>query len=222
MNRIAITGSFKTGKSTLSLVLSNLTGFQYIRPVTDYELREKFINYNKELDQFYTHYLNCLFKLSNRLKNESLAESCFISDGCILNEVAYLKAYHETSSCGLLGKGKVKEEQSLMILSIENSVNNYFKGRYDRIIKLDTNNLIHGISESSLTFKRLYDTFLEEMLDKLGQPYRTYQVGDFEATVHMIIKNEGFEYNMSVNEAMDKAKLNLPPLDSRIEIIETY
>lgn len=221
MNRIAITGSFKTGKSALSLTLSNLTGFQYIRPLTDYELREKFINYNKESDQFYTQYLNCLFKLSNRLRNESLAENCFISDGCIFNEVAYLKAYHEISKSDS-NKRKITKEQSLMILSIENSTNYHFIGRYDRIIKLNTNHSIHELSESTFRFRQLYDTFLEEMLNKSGQFYQTYQVNDFELAIHKIIKDEGLEYKISVNEAMDKAKLNIPVLDSFIEVTEFY
>lgn len=221
MNRIAITGSFKTGKSALSLTLSNLTGFQYIRTVTDYELREKFVNYNKESDQFYTHYLNCLFKLSNRLRNESLAENCFISDGCILNEVAYLKAYHEISKSDS-NKRKITEEQSLMILSIENATNYHFRGRYDRIIKLNTNHSIPELSESTFRFRQLHDTFLEEMLNKSGQSYQTYQVNDFELAIHKIIKDEGLEYKISVNEAMDKAKLNIPVLDSFIEVTEFY
>lgn len=221
MNRIAITGSFNTGKSAFSLALSNLTGFQYIRTVTDYELREKFINYNKESDLFYTHYLNCLFKLSNRLKNESLAESCFISDGCILNEVAYLKAYHEIPKSASNNR-KIKKEQSLMILSIENSAIHHFRGRYDRIIKLITNKLETEQSESLLLFRHLYDTFLEELLNKSGQLYQNYQIPDFELAIHEIIQNEGLECKISVNEAIYKAKLNIPVLDSFIEVPKIY
>ncbi|MBW8332762.1 MAG: ATP-binding protein [Prolixibacteraceae bacterium] len=221
MDRIAITGTFKTGKSSLSLILANLLGFQYIRPVTDYELRETFRAYNKEPDQFYAYYINCLFKLSNRLRNESLAEDCFISDGCIFNEVAYLKTYHEISSQNL-DKRKVKKEQSLMVSSIENTVNYLFKERYDKIIKLDTNNMITGMLESDLQFKRLYDTFLEEMLYKSGHPYQTYQVNDFEATISMIIKNEEFKQKRSINEAIFKAKLNMPLQESLEEVAEIY
>lgn len=221
MNRIAITGSFETRKSALSLALSNLTGFQYIRPVTDYELREKFINYNMVSDQFYTHYLNCLFKLSDRLKNESLAESCFISDGCILNEVAYLKAYYEISKSGS-NKRKIKKEQSLMILSIENSVIYHFRDRYNRIIKLNSSNLIAEKSESTLLFRQLYDTFLEEMLYKSGFPFNIYQVDDIELAINKIIKDEGFENKISVNEAIYKANLNISGLNSFIEVAEIY
>lgn len=221
MNKIAITGSFSTGKSALSLTLSNLAGFQYIRTVTDYELREKFINYNTESDQFYTHYLNCLFKLSNRLKNESLAESCFISDGCILNEVAYLKAYHEISKSGS-NNSKINKGQSLMILSIENSVYYHFKGRYDKIIKLNTPNLASEQSDSTLLFRQLYDTFLEEMLNKSGQVYQNYQISDFELAIHQIIKDEELEYKISVSEAIYKTKLNIPVLDSFMEVPEIH
>lgn len=220
MNRIAITGSFNTGKSAFSLALSNLTGFQYIRTVTDYELREKFFNYNKE-SEFYTHYLNCLFKISDRLKNESLAESCFISDGCILDEVAYLKAYHEIPK-SVSNNRKIKKEQSLMILSIENSAIHHFRGRYDRIIKLISNKLETEQSESLLLFRHLYDTFLEELLNKSGQLYQNYQIPDFELAIHEIIKDEGLECKISVNEAIYKAKLNTPVFDSFIEVPKIY
>lgn len=203
MNRIAITGSFKTRESTLSLALSNLTGFQHIRSINYYELREKFLNYNMESDQFYTHYLNCLFQLSDRLKNESSAGSCFISDGCILNDVAYLKTYCEISNRNS-NKKKRKKEQSLMIQSIENSANYYFNGRYDKIIMINFSNLVTEQPESTLLFRQLYDTFLEEMLNKSGQPYRTYSINNIELAIHKIIKDEGLEKKLLDIEQLEK------------------
>lgn len=205
MNRIAITGSFKTGKSAFSAVISNLTGFQYIRPVTDYELRETFIPYNKEADQFYTYYINCLFKLSNRIKNEALAENCFISDGCIFNEVASLWAYLEIS-CLFGARSKEQIKRSRMIAAIENAVLDLFKNRYDKIIKIDTDMQITEMSKSDLQFKRYYDIFLQLMLCKSGQPYQIYNVSDFETDLRRIIQNEKLVQKTSVEEAIYNAK----------------
>lgn len=205
MNRIAITGSFKTGKSAFSAVLSNLTGFQYIRPVTDYELRETFKQFNKEPDQFYTYYINCLFRLSNRLRNEALAENCFISDGCIFNEVASLWAYHEIS-CLPRAKNKEQIKQSRMVAAIENAVSDLFKNRYDKIIKIDTDMQIAEMSKLDLQFKQYYDIFLQSMLYKSGQPYHVYHVRDFETDLRLIIQNEKFEQRRSVEEAIYKVK----------------
>lgn len=222
MSRIAITGSFKTGKSAFSAVISNLTGFQYIRPVTDYELRETFMPYNKEADQFYTYYINCLFKLSNRIKNEALAENCFISDGCIFNEVASLWAYHEIS-CLPGAKSKEQIKRSRMITAIENAVSDLFKNRYDKIIKIDTDIQVAKMSKSDLLFKQYYDVFLQAMLCKSGHPYQTYLVNDFEPDLRLIIQNEKFEPKRSVEEAIYKAKnyATLPDY-SLLEVERTY
>ena len=60
------------------------------------------------------------------------------------------------------------------------------------------------------------------MLNKSGQTYKYYQNNDFESAIHEIFKDEGLEYKISVNEAIYKAKLNFPVLDSFIEVPEIY
>lgn len=209
MHRIVITGSFATGKTTVSLVLSHLTGFMHLLPKSDYETAKTLIDYNDDPDQFYIYFMNCMFKLSDRLKNESLAESCFISDGCLLNEVAYLKAFHEISNQGFANTKKIKE-QSLMIQSIENSVSYYFRKRYDEIIMLNmSNDSIPEVSAIPHQFRTLYDAYLKEMLNKFGQPYSTYIVDDLELAINRIIEEKRFERRISVKEAIYKTQLNL-------------
>ncbi|MDP2887529.1 MAG: hypothetical protein Q8P34_01015, partial [Bacteroidota bacterium] len=87
---------------------------------------------------------------------------------------------------------------------------------------LITNKLETEQSESLLLFRHLYDTFLEELLNKSGQLYQNYQIPDFELAIHEIIKDEGLECKISVNEAIYKAKLNIPVLDSFIEVPKIY
>lgn len=209
MNRIVITGSFATGKTTVSLVLSHLTGFLHLLPKSDYETAKTLIVYNDDPDQFYIYFMNCLLKLSDRLKNESLAESCFVSDGCLLNEVAYLKAFHEISNQSFANTKKIKE-QSLMIQSIENSVSYYFRKRYDEIIFLNMcNDSIPELSAIPHQFRTLYDSYLKEMLSKSGQPYSTYIVDDLELVINQIVEEKRFERRMSVKEAIYKTQVNL-------------
>lgn len=209
MNKIAITGSFATGKTDLSLALSLLTGFQHLLPKSDYETRKALIHCTDDHNQFYTYFMNCLYKLSDRLVNESLAERCYFSDGCILNEVAYLKAFHELSNQDSAATKKFKE-QSLMIQSIENSVSYYFRKRYDEIILLNIDN--DSISELSVKdqhFRTLYSTYLRDMLDQLGQSYCTYLAGDPELILPRIIEDQNLNCKISVNEAIFKAQHNL-------------
>lgn len=209
MHRIVITGSFSTGKTTVSLVLSHLTGFMHLLPKSDYETAKTLIDYNDDPDQFYIYFMNCMFKLSDRLKNESLAESCFVSDGCLLNEVAYLKAFHEISNQGFADTKKIKE-QSLMIQSIENSVSYYFRKRYDEIIMLNmSNDSVPELSAIPHQFRTLYDAYLKEMLCKFGQPYSTYIVDDLELAINRIVEEKRFERRISVKEAIYKTQLNL-------------
>lgn len=209
MNRIVITGSFATGKTTVSLILSHLTGFMHLLPKSDFETAKALHYFNEDQDQFYLNFMNCISKLSDRLQNESLAESGFISDGCILNEVAYLKAIHQISNQGMTGTKKFKE-QSLMINSIENAVSYYFRNRYDKIILLSKyNDTISGFSETTHQFRSLYKTYLMEMLEQSAQSFFLHQFNDLEPTINKIVEENGFECRMSVKEAIYKTQLNL-------------
>ena len=220
MNRIVITGSFATGKTTVSLILSHLTGYLHLLPKSDYETGKTLIHYNDDPDQFYTYFMNCMFKLSDRLKNESLAETCFISDGCLLNEVAYLKAFHEiTNQCSVNTK-KIKE-QSLMIQSIENYVSYYFRKRYDEIIMLNMNDgPATGLSSTTHQFRTIYNTYLKEMLSQSGQSYNTYLVEDLELVINRIVEDKSLERRMSVKEAIYKTQINLHRIHSHFTPVE--
>jgi hypothetical protein len=218
MNRIVITGSFGSGKTTVSLILSHLTGFQHLMPRTDYETGKTLVNSNGYTDPFYSSFMNCLFKLSDRIQHESLAESCFISDGCLLNEVAYLKAYHEISNQSSISSKKIKE-QSLMIQSIENSVSYYFSKRYDEIIFLDKDKIsVTELSTTSHQLRTLYNTYLLKMLRQSGQTFSTNQICDLELTINQIVEKKCLECKISVKEAIYKAQLNLHPIHANFNM----
>jgi AAA domain len=218
MNRIVITGSFGSGKTTVSLILSHLTGFQHLLPRTDYETGKALVNSNGDSDLFYSSFMNCLFKLSDRIQHESLAESCFISDGCLLNEVAYLKAYHEIFNRSSISVKKFKE-QSMMIQSIENSVSYYFTKRYDDIIFLDKDNVLGAeLSTTTHQLRILYNTHLLKMLGQSGQSFSTNQICDLELTINQIVKEKRLECKISVKEAIYKAQINLHPIHANFNM----
>lgn len=213
MNRIAITGSTATGKTTVSLILSHLTGFLHLLPKTDYETSRALIQYGNDQDQFYSCFMNCMFKLSDRLKNEALAENCFISDGCIFNEVAYLKAFHVTLTPGLANSKKVKE-QSLMIQSIENAVSYYFRSRYDEIIFLNRKSQPDSGLSTTDQFSAVYGSCLYEMLQQSGQPFSIFQVDNLELAISQIVEEKNLERRLSVKEAIYRAQRNLHHIDT--------
>lgn len=206
MNKIAITGSQNTEKTIVSRILSHLTGFVHLQPRSDYETEALKTQFRLDFNQFYTGYMVCLSKLSDRLINESSAENCYISNGCLLNEVASLKALHEISCSGT----KQMKEQSLMIRSVENAANYYFRNRYDKIIVLSpVNSLSAGLSPSALRFRKVYNYHLQKMLDSCGQYYYQYRFDDLEQTIRQIIGNGNFALRMSVEEAIYKTRLDL-------------
>ncbi|OFX57869.1 MAG: hypothetical protein A2066_04475 [Bacteroidetes bacterium GWB2_41_8] len=202
MNRIAITGSQNTEKTIVSRILSHLTGFVHLQPRSDYETEALKNQFRLNHNQFYTGYIVCLSKLSDRLINESSAGNCFISNGCLLTEVASLKALHELSNSGK----KQFNQQSLMIQSVENAAIHYFRNRYDQIILLSP---VKGLSAGLSQFSEVYNHHLKKMLDNCGQRYNHYEFADLEQTIRQIIGNADFTLRMSIEEAIYKTRLDL-------------
>lgn len=206
MNKIAITGSQNTEKTIVSRILSHLTGFVHLQPRSDYETEALKTQFSEKTDEFYSGYMVCLTKLSDQLINESSAENCFISNGCLLNEVASLKALHEISCSGT----KQFKEQLLMIQSVENAANHYFRNRYDKIVMLSAVDYsANGLSESALRFRVVYNYHLQKMLDTCGQYYYQYRFGDLENTIRQIIGDGDFTLRMSMEEAIYKTRIDL-------------
>jgi hypothetical protein len=211
MNRIVITGSFLTGKTEVSLALAHLTGFTHVYPMSNYEA-EKFIgSLNDDKNRFYRNFLNCLFRLSDRLKNETLTEENFISDGCVFNDIAYIKAYHDVIPIGNNSINKKEfKEQTLMIKAIENSILYYSKDRYDEIVFLEidpTANLEPSDNNQKLRIQ--YNDYLKDILQKSGYQYSTYLSSDIELLLSKIVDDNNLNRIMAIKEALYKSHLNL-------------
>lgn len=222
MNRIVITGSYLTGKTEVSLALAHLTGFTHVYPMSNYEA-DKFIgSLNDGENRFYRHFLNCLLRLSDRLKNETLTEENFISDGCIFNDIAYIKAFHDTFPMGNNFKNKKEfKEQSLMIKAIENSILYYSKDRYDDIFFLEINQKADlELTENNQKLRNLYNDYLKNILQKSGYKYASYLNSDMELLLSNIADDNNLSQRMAIKEALYKTQLNLHRVNTNLNSIK--
>lgn len=220
MNKIAITGTFETGKTMVSLIFSHLSGFQHLMPQTDFET-DRVLKLSKEnKDPFYSSFMACIYKLSDRLRNEALAVNNFVSDGCLLNEVAYLKAHHEILLRQTVGAKEFKEQQ-LMIESIENTVKYFIKQRYDHLILLSlVQNSPTNLVTSGPSIRSRYNEHLVAMMRNIGQAYKTYLIEDLEESINKIVKENNLECKISVKEAIFRAHTNLHQVNTQLNKIE--
>lgn len=220
MNKIAITGTFATGKTMVSLILSHLTGFQHLMPQTDFETERILKLSSENKDTFYSNFMACIYKLSDRLRNEALAVNNFISDGCLLNEIAYLKAFHEVMFQQSVSSKKFKEQQ-LMIESIENTVNYFFNQRYDHLILLSFDpKTSPNQFPVNPTIRLRYNDYLVAMMQNVGQVYKTYLIQDLEQSINQIAKEINLECKISAREAIFRAHTNLHQVNTQLNKIE--
>ena len=211
MNRIVITGSFLTGKTEVSLALAHLTGYTHVYPMSDYEADRYIGSLKNSTNNFYRYFMNCLLRLSDRLKNESLTGENFISDGCIFNDIAYIKAFHEAFQIENQSKNRKEfQEQSLMIKAIENSILYYSRDRYDEIIFLEIeNNANVEQTDKNSRLRNLYNDNLKNLLQKSGQQYSIYLSCNIELLLSKILNDYNLNQRMAIKEALYKSQLNL-------------
>ena len=90
--KIAITGAHSSGKTTLSKFFSQENNIPFVRGDTIKQIMERYFP-GKSIEQLSDSENLELERLGleSRIKEESKSES-FVSDGCTLNSIAYLKA----------------------------------------------------------------------------------------------------------------------------------
>lgn len=90
MKKIVISGTYCTGKTTLSIALSRATHIPVTHALTMREILPQLYPHKTLRQCSYTELLTLGFKrLEERIRNESLLPHGFISDGCPLQEWLY-------------------------------------------------------------------------------------------------------------------------------------
>jgi len=216
--RIAMSGTYGTGKTTTSHALSNLTGIGRTQAATMREILPAILP-GKRLEDCtpFDLYELGIRRLTERVKHEALFRDGFISDGSALHEWVY-------------GRSRIKVGINPNANWFFRSVNKArllpyaipfkeFNDYYGKMVKVHTAKaydvFIHlpvefpiardGHRPVSESFRKLSDSYLIEAINEQNIPV-VFATGSVEKRLDTLLKHFGFETQMSVAEAVRIAK----------------
>jgi hypothetical protein len=217
--KIAISGTYSTGKTTLSLAISYLTGIPVTRARTMRELLpEAFPGYRLEQCGSCELMELGMRRFSERVCAEIQTGNSFFSDGCPLQEWVYgstrLKTGFnpaETPESVQLWISRHPEEWLIFGKTLNGFgrvVKSYVQKQYDVMIHLPVEFpfVADGHRPASEEFRRASDQLLLKTYLELGlQPVEIR--GPLSKRLHTIVKRLGLESVRSVDEAIRMAEL---------------
>jgi hypothetical protein len=212
--RIAVSGTYSTGKTTTSYALSYLTGIPRTHAQTMREILP-IINPGKRLEDCTPPELYELGirRLTERTRCEALLDGNFISDGSALHEWVYGKARLKVGlNPNEKGLKKIHSKIRLLPYTIPMSI---FINDYEKLVKLHTKRsydlFIHlpiefpiaqdGHRPVNENFRRHSNDYLINTLHELGMPY-IIAGGSIEDRLSTVIKYLGITPQMPVKEAV--------------------
>lgn len=218
-NRIAISGTYSTGKTTTSYALSFLTGVPRTHAQTMREILPV-INPGKRLEDCTPPELYELGirRLTERVNCETLLKDNFISDGSALHEWVYGKARLKVGlNPNEKGAKRLISKFKLLPYTIPMSK---FIGDYEKLVKYHTSSsydiFIHlpiefpialdGHRPVNENFRRLSDSYLINTLKELKMPY-IVAGGSVEERLEIIVKQLNLPVVMTIGEAVALAKV---------------
>lgn len=217
--RIAISGTYCTGKTTTSYALSFLTGIPRTHAQTMREILPV-INPGKRLEDCTPPELYELGirRLTERVNCETVLKDNFISDGSALHEWVYGKARlkiglnpNETAGKRLLNKIKLIPytiPMAKFINDYEKLVKYHTSKSYDIFIHLPIEFpiVLDGHRPVNEKFRRLSNGYLVHTLKELNMPYIVIG-GSIEDRLREITKQLNLPIKMTIEEAVALAKI---------------
>jgi len=215
--RIAVVGVLGTGKSLCSLSLSYLSGYPVSQMRTNYELKRDLFMHNNDKE---LRYSDCLLyaqaAFSERIVNEFIEES-FISDGSVLNELVFCKAFFENDKNRFVNrnlyetitnyKSKYERDARKMLNAFENIVMEHFVNTYDNVICLSPEFVGKTAYSTEVNkFRALMQTQLIALLDKYNVSYGTFNFDNMEQAIDKIAEQGNITAYLSAENAVYKAK----------------
>lgn len=174
MKKIAVTGGSKMDRCIIVQAISLLTNFPIIRPASFSNTAIKYgLKNNLEECNFYDLFTYVLASYTERIEIEQYYDF-YISDGCVLSEVALMEAYCKKSSANKKGK----EEMLNMAQSIKKIALEYVLSKYDLIIHirketedtLDVNLLLESYYKNHQISSILYDEcYLLDIIKRIAE-----------------------------------------------------
>lgn len=188
--RIALTGSYGNGKTLVSLTLSELFGVPraHVENI-DVLYRDIYgVDKNPKLYTMPELFSVGLARFHSRIKQEK--QTGFISDGSVLNELAYGEARMKLSS-------KQTGKPSLRNLlygnmykdfgyRLERTIVDYAKTAYDEIYYLKIDPIPPTCSQTNLLFQNYFEEALFRLFDNNGIKYK-YLSGGIESFISAIL-----------------------------------
>ncbi len=216
--RIAISGTYSTGKTTTSYALSYLTGIprthaQTMREILPVILPGKRLEECTPVDLYELG----IRRLTERVACESRLETSFISDGSALHEWVYGRARlkiglnpNENAFMRLIHKAKLLPFALPML---------EFNDYYGKLVKMHTaksyDTFIHlpiefpivqdGHRPVNERFRTISNDYLLEIIQELGIPYFVAS-GSVEERLEKITGHYNLPHVMPINEAVRLAK----------------
>ena len=227
--RLAVSGTYSTGKTTTTLALANLTGIQRTHAKTMREILPDALP-GKSLEECTAPELVQLGirRYAERIVHECKLEDGFISDGSSLHEWVYGMARMKVGinpneppiarSFKSLLMLPVKPTYVQIFKNIGDIVKQHAKESYDEFIHLPVEFplVADGHRPVSEKFRQLSDDLLKETLNELGIKYHVVG-GSVEERLEKILDIYGFEPVMDIEEAIEMAMVEVRKFHLEIE-----
>ncbi|MEH6948480.1 ATP-binding protein [Bacillus sp. JJ634] len=219
--KIAISGTYSTGKSTTTEALALLTGIPRTYARTMRELLPVYIP-GKILEQctpFELFQLG-LRRFNERAVNEAKEPRGYFTDGSSIHEYVYGLARLQTGMNPNASKFKQTASRIIMLPykrvmeGIQDSfgqiVKSHAKENYDYFIHLPVEFPLtaDGHRPFNESFRNLCDQLLLETIEELGIPYYVVK-GSIEERLMQIVDIFHFKTVMSVEDAIEEAKIKV-------------
>ncbi|WP_158581559.1 AAA family ATPase [Actinomadura spongiicola] len=216
--RLAVSGTFSTGKSTTAEILSIATGIPLTRAMTAHEFLRDLVpaGGSEKLSARELATLG-LGRLEARIHREAAQSGSFVSDGSVIQEwvhgVAKMRLGVDPKAVlpssllnGIAGTARRKSYKQYMDAYGE-IVKAYAKRSYDGYVHLPvefqlSSDRRHPVSER---FRKLSDELLIQTLNELNVPHLTV-VGTIRERIARIIDLFGLPLRMSLDEATSIGK----------------
>jgi nicotinamide riboside kinase len=227
--RIAVSGTYSTGKTTTTEALSLWTGTPRTHAKTMREILPEALPGKALEDCTYPELLQLgLLRFTERAVRESAMQGTFISDGSALHEWVYGEA---RLSVGINPNDgpvvrAVKRVVMLPNRRVIGEVNRAFGAVVKRHAKNTYDEFIHlpiefplikdGHRPVSETFRRLSDELLRKTLDELGIKYHVVP-GTIEQRLQRIVEIYGLRPRMPLERAVAEARAKVRALSALVE-----
>jgi len=227
--RIAVSGTYSTGKTTTTEALACWVGVPRTQARTMREILPEAIP-GKALEECKPAELFQLglIRFTERAIRESAMEGSFISDGSSLHEWIYGKARMivginpNESKLVRLAKGLIRLPYRPLLIQINEAfgavVKRHAKNTYDEFIHLPVEFPLvkDGHRPVSEEFRALSDRLLRETLDELGIRYHVVS-GSLEARLEKIASIYGWQPVMPLEQAIREARERVRALHVAVE-----